>query len=101
MRGGDAIVEVRGARPRPVAELVGAAARARGWIVVAGPGSARWADLVEVGTALGVLAMAGDLAILDEALFVRLQHDPEHRAGGEGLARLRAVLADAAAPAAG
>ncbi|MBM4365696.1 MAG: hypothetical protein FJ102_05735 [Deltaproteobacteria bacterium] len=58
--------------------LVRRLARSRGWLYCRAPGRPRWTDIAETAASLGLLARARDLWVLDEALFARLGHDPEH-----------------------
>jgi hypothetical protein len=72
--------------------LLDALATARGWWVARAPGGLGWADLVDVGVELGLLARASGFVVLDEALFRRMQTDPEHRDLWEGLLPLADLL---------
>jgi hypothetical protein len=79
-------VELPGTKPFPFDQLLEHFAASRGWVLVRGPGSARWGALVDVGVALGILARPARAAVtLEEGFFRRLQGDAEHRDLHEGL----------------
>lgn len=58
--------------------LVRRLARSRGWLYCRAPGRPRWTEIAEAAAHLGLLARARELWVLDEALYFRLGHDPEH-----------------------
>jgi len=91
--GSDVLVEPSAARGAlRMDALLDALAAARGWWLSRAPGGIGWADLVDVGVDIGLLARPSGFVTLDEALFRRLQTDPEHRDLWEGLQPLADLL---------
>ncbi|MEN9787028.1 MAG: hypothetical protein RLZZ299_2292 [Pseudomonadota bacterium] len=88
----DLTLEVAG-RPLRLDSLLRTVARARDWSLVQPGGGADWGMLADVAVSLGLLTRpAEDRLTLDEALFRRMQTDPEHRELWEELAPLVELL---------
>jgi hypothetical protein len=86
-------VELPGSKPFPFEHLLEHFAANRGWVLVRGPGSAKWGALVDVGVSLGILARPARAAVtLEESFFRKLQGDAEHRDLHEGLQPLADLL---------
>jgi hypothetical protein len=91
--GPDVLVEPSAARAAlRIDALLDALAAARGWWLSRAPGGISWADLVDVGVDIGLLARPSGFVTLDEVLFRRMQTDPEHRDLWEGLQPLADLL---------
>jgi len=73
----------------PVLPLLEAFCTAQGWVCSRpAQGGADGARLVDVAVTLGIADRVDARVVLDEALFVRLQEDPEGRLALDGLAPL-------------
>ena len=90
--GADVKVDLPGRGTVSMDAVVDAVATARGWSVCRGPSSLRWGAAASAATTIGLLVQLGAFLTLDEALFRRMQGDPEHRDLMEGLIPLADVI---------
>lgn len=88
----------RGVPSRDFGELVERACAAHRWLPVWGPEGAPWARLADTLVETGILARVGELLVLDEGFFLRLQTDPEHRVVWEELLPLVDLVEAVATP---
>jgi hypothetical protein len=90
--GADVKVDLPGRGTVSMDAVVDAVATARGWSVCRGPSSLRWGAAASAATTIGLVVQLGAFLTLDEALFRRMQGDPEHRDLMEGLIPLADVI---------
>jgi hypothetical protein len=78
-REGDLWVEYSAKDAEPFSRWVQRLAQRRGWVLAKGPARPGWPALAQAAERLGILLRLRDLVTLDEALFMRLGADPDHR----------------------